>query len=108
MLKVCSSNRYFYKFASIKSLNTAYRSLIEKLYFIILDKQNSLMKIFTSILVLLALALIVFNITLLDFKNPLEGDSMVAFIGIAASFCAVLILLIFRISKKIEEKTNDR
>lgn len=108
MLKVCLSNRYFYKFAPIKCLNTAYRSLIEKLYFIILDKQNSLMKIFTSILVLLALALIVFNITLLDFKNPLEGDSMVAFIGIAASFCAVLILLIFRISKKIEEKSNGR
>ena len=108
MLKVCSSNQYFYKFASVKSLNTAYRSLIDKLYFIILDTQNSLMKIFTSILVLLALALIVFNITLLDFKNPFEGDSMVAFIGIAASFCAVLILLIFRISKKIEEKTNGR
>lgn len=65
------------------------------------------MKIFTSILVLLALALIVFNITLLDFKNPFEGDSVVAFVGIAASFCAVLILLIFRISKKIEEKMND-
>ena len=66
------------------------------------------MKIFTSILVLLALALIVFNITLLDFKNPFQGDSAVAFIGIAASFRAVLILLIFRISKKIEEKTNGR
>ncbi|RED24520.1 hypothetical protein BD847_1248 [Flavobacterium cutihirudinis] len=66
------------------------------------------MKIFTSILVLLALALIVFNITLLDFQNPFQGDSMVAFIGIVASFCAVLILLIFRISKRIEEKTNGR
>ena len=65
------------------------------------------MKIFTSILVLLALALIVFNITLLDFKNPFQGDSIVAFIGIAASFCAVLILLIFSISKRIEEKMND-
>lgn len=66
------------------------------------------MKIFTSILVFLALALIVFNITLLDFNHPFQGDSVVAFIGIAASFCAVLILLIFRISKAIEEKTNDR
>ena len=66
------------------------------------------MKIFTSILVLLALALIVFNITQLDFQNPFKGDSAVALIGIAASFCAVLILLIFRISKSIEEKTNDR
>lgn len=65
------------------------------------------MKIFTNILVFLALGLIVFNATLLDFKNPLKGDSIVAFIGIAASFCAVLILLIFRISRKIVEKTND-
>jgi Mg2+ and Co2+ transporter CorA len=84
------------------------QSLPEKFYFTILDKQTAIMKIFTSILVLLALALIVFNITLLDFKNPFQGDSAVAFIGIAASFCAVLILLIFRISKKIEEKTNGR
>ncbi|MGO4771645.1 hypothetical protein ACEN2I_08270 [Flavobacterium sp. W22_SRS_FK3] len=66
------------------------------------------MKIFTSILVLLALALIIFNITQLDFQNPFQGDSAVALIGVAASFCAVLILLIFRISKSIEEKTNGR
>jgi len=65
------------------------------------------MKIFTSILVLLALALIVFNITQLDFQNPFQGDSGVALIGIAAAFCAVLILLIFRISKRIEEKMHD-
>jgi len=66
------------------------------------------MKIFTNILVFLALALIIFNITLLDFKHPFQGDSAVASIGIAASFCAVLILLIFRMSKKIEEKMNDK
>lgn len=57
---------------------------------------------------ILALGLIVFNITLLDFENPLQGNSMVAFIGIAASICAVLILLIFRMSKNIEEKMNDK
>ena len=66
------------------------------------------MKLFTNILVILALVLIVFNITLLDFKNPLEGNSMVAFIGIAASICAILILLIFKMSKNIEEKMNDK
>ena len=65
------------------------------------------MKILTNILVFLAIALIIFNITLLDFKIPFEGDSVIAFIGIAASFCAVLILLIFRMSKKIEEKMKD-
>ncbi|PKH66490.1 hypothetical protein CXF59_11120 [Flavobacterium sp. ALD4] len=65
------------------------------------------MKIFTNILVFLALGLVIFNITLLDFNHPFQGDSMVATIGIGASFCAVLILLIFRMSKKIEEKMND-
>lgn len=65
------------------------------------------MKIFTSILIILALALIVFNITLLDFDNLFGGDSLVGLIGIAASFCAVFILLIFRMSKMIEEKTKN-
>jgi len=65
------------------------------------------MKIFTNILIFLAIALIIVNIYLLDFNNPLKGDSAVALIGIAASFCAVLILLIFRMSKKIEEKLKN-
>ena len=66
------------------------------------------MKIFTSILVVLALGLIIFNITLLDFDHLFEGNSMVALIGIAASFCAVCVLLIFRMSKMIIEKTKDQ
>jgi hypothetical protein len=66
------------------------------------------MKIFTSILVALALGLIIFNITLVDFEHPFEGNSMIAFIGIAASICAVLILLIFKMSKNITEKMNDK
>ncbi len=78
-----------------------------KVLVLLFRQTNSLMKIFTSILVLLALALIVFNITQLDFKNPFQGDSGVALIGIAAALCAVLILLIFRISKRIEEKMHD-
>lgn len=59
-------------------------------------------------MVILALALIVFNITLLDFNNLFEGESMVALIGIAASFCALFILIIFRMSKMVEEKINDK
>ena len=66
------------------------------------------MKLFTNILVVLAIGLILFNFSLIDFKNPLEGNSMIAIIGIAASFCAVLILLIFRMSKSIEEKMKDK
>jgi len=66
------------------------------------------MKTFTYVLLFLAIALIVFNITMLDFNNLLEGDSFVALIGIVASFCAVLILLIFRMSKSIEEKFKNQ
>ena len=65
------------------------------------------MKIFTNILLFIAIALIIVNVFLLDFNKPFEGNSMIALIGIAASFCAVLILLIFRMSKKIEEKLKN-
>jgi hypothetical protein len=65
------------------------------------------MKIFTTVLIFLACALIIFNITRLDFSNLFQGDSMYALIGIAASFCAVLILLIFKMSKEIEKRMND-
>lgn len=65
------------------------------------------MKIFIYTLIAIALALIVFNITLLDFDNLLQGNSLVALIGIIASLCAVTILVIFRIAKNIEEKTKN-
>ena len=65
------------------------------------------MKIFTNTLLFIAIALIIVNVFLLDFNKPMEGNSSVALIGIAASFCAVLILLIFRMSKKIEEKLKN-
>lgn len=65
------------------------------------------MKIFTLILMIIAFSLVVFNLTLIDYENPFEGNSMVALIGIAASLCAIFILLIFRMSKKIEEKLKN-
>jgi hypothetical protein len=65
------------------------------------------MKIFTIILIVFAAALIIFNITMLDFNNLFKGDSLVGLIGIAASICAVLILLIFRMSKVIQDKTQN-
>ena len=65
------------------------------------------MKIFTTFLIILAFGMLIFNLTLLNFDKPLEGNSMAALIGISASFCAMLILLIFRMSKKIEEKLKN-
>ena len=65
------------------------------------------MKIFTIILIIFASALIIFNITMLDFNNLFKGSSLVGLIGITASICAVLILIIFRMSKAIEDKTQN-
>ncbi len=66
------------------------------------------MKIFTTILIILAIGLIAFNITVIDFDKPLlQGKSFVALVGILAAFCAVFILIIFKMSKRIDEKMKS-
>lgn len=66
------------------------------------------MKIFSIIISCLALILIVFNFTKVDFNAPFEGESMAALITILAGSCCVLLMLILRISKRIEEKVKQR
>ena len=65
-------------------------------------------KTVTIILVILALALIVYNATLVDYQNPLEGKSVIALIGIVAALCAIVLLLIYQTSKKIEKKIDEK
>ena len=64
-------------------------------------------KPFVVILVLLALGLVAFNLTLVDFNDPLQGDSTIALIGIVASLCAIVLILIFATSKKIDKKLKE-
>lgn len=59
---------------------------------------------FVLILVLVALGLAIYNVTLLDFNKLFEGDSLIACIGIMASLCAIVLLLIFTASQKISNK----
>ncbi|NHN26557.1 hypothetical protein FIA58_012795 [Flavobacterium jejuense] len=65
------------------------------------------MKIFSIVVIILAFALIIFNVTKVNFESPFEGNSKVALIGIISGFCAIVLMLIFLVSKKIEEKTKD-
>jgi hypothetical protein len=51
--------------------------------------------------------LIVFNITQLNFDDLFAQDSLIALIGIIAAFCAMIILLIFRMSKSIVDKLKE-
>lgn len=66
------------------------------------------MKIFTIIASVLALGLIIFNTTRLNFNSPFEGESFTAIITILASLCAIILLQILRVSKKIEGLQNRR
>lgn len=64
------------------------------------------MKIFSYVIYVFAAIMIVMNVMMLDFSNPFEGDSLIALIGIIALLCAVCILLIYRTSSMINEKTK--
>jgi len=55
------------------------------------------------VLIVIALGLAIYNVTLLDFANLFEGESLIACIGIVASLCAIVLLLIVATSKKIDE-----
>ncbi|MBT8206130.1 MAG: YdgA family protein [Eudoraea sp.] len=58
------------------------------------------------ILLILAVGLIAYNATLINYQQPLEGKSVIALIGVVAALCAIVLLLIYLTSKKIEEKVD--
>ena len=64
------------------------------------------MKIFIYLLLFLAAALIVYNLTFVDFDNAFSGDSATALIGILASSCVVVLMIILLMSRAISEKVN--
>lgn len=66
------------------------------------------MKILSIVLSILALGLIIFNLTKVNFNAPFEGDSIIALITIFAGLCVILMMTILRISKRIEDKVNKR
>ena len=66
------------------------------------------MKIITIIISVLAVIIIAFNCTKINFNTPFKGESMIAIITILAALCAILMMLILRVSKRIEEKVKER
>ncbi|OEK09471.1 hypothetical protein A8C32_12200 [Flavivirga aquatica] len=66
------------------------------------------MKILTILFSVIALGLMIFNFTKVNFEAPFNGDSIVALITILASLCVMLMMFILRTSKRIEEKTKGR
>ena len=66
------------------------------------------MKILTIVLSVVALGLIIFNLTKVNFEAPFKDDSIVAVITIVASLCVILMMAILRVSKRIEQKAKRR
>jgi len=66
------------------------------------------MRIFTIVIMIIALGLIALNVTKLDFNNIFEGDSGIALIGIIACLCVIVLMLVFRTSKAIQDKIKNR
>ena len=64
------------------------------------------MSLFSYIIIALSVITIIFNATKIDFEKPFEGESTIAIIGIIASFCAILIVTLFRVAKKVVEQTK--
>ena len=66
------------------------------------------MKIATIVITIIAIALIIYNVTMIDLSNPFKGDSLVALITILAALCAILLLQILLVSKKIDAKSKGK
>ncbi|MGV6828306.1 MAG: hypothetical protein ACWA45_02785 [Flavobacteriales bacterium] len=64
------------------------------------------MKVIIPLFIVIAVGLIIYNLTLVNFTNPFEKDSKVALIGIGSAACALVLMLILRTSRKIAEKKN--
>lgn len=66
------------------------------------------MRIFIYILILIATGLIIFNATKVDTTAAFEGDSLTAIITIMLLACAIVILLILSVSRRIEKKIKGK
>ncbi|MDF4220016.1 MULTISPECIES: hypothetical protein [Maribacter] len=64
-------------------------------------------KTLSIIFIVIAIALIAYNVTLVNFADPFEKNSTIALIGIMASLCAIVLLLVFITSRKIRDKINE-
>ncbi|MDA7765698.1 hypothetical protein N9Y47_04600 [Flavobacteriaceae bacterium] len=66
------------------------------------------MRILLPLFMVLALAGCIFNLTQVNWTDPLVGKSSVAVIGVMASASAFLLLLILMLSKRVAQKIKKR
>jgi uncharacterized membrane protein YuzA (DUF378 family) len=65
------------------------------------------MKNLIYVLGAIAVVLVVFNLFQIDYADAFTGDSLVAVIGVVAGVCAILLLVILLLAKKIQQRMRD-
>jgi len=66
------------------------------------------MRLLTYLLSVLAIAIIVFNLSKINTSAPFENESCTAIITALAGGCAILILTILRVVKKIDRTVKEK
>lgn len=64
------------------------------------------MKIFNYIIIALSLITVVINITKVSLERPFEGESTIAITGIVASLCAIVLVTVFAVARKVVEQSK--
>lgn len=65
------------------------------------------MKYFIYSLLGLAFVLLIYNLTVLDFNNLFAGNSSIALVGVFASLCVIVLMLILLVSRAIKDKAEE-
>ena len=65
------------------------------------------MKYLDKILLFLTILIVVFNLTQLNIYNFLDDENRIALICFILSLCALILILILMISKKIKDRYNS-
>lgn len=66
------------------------------------------MRFLITFLALSAFGLIIYNLTLIDYSDPLSDDSVTPIITTLCGLCVLMLLGILHISKKIERKLKGK
>ncbi|TYA74462.1 hypothetical protein [Seonamhaeicola marinus] len=66
------------------------------------------MKVASTIVIILASVMAIFNLTKIDYAAPFEKHSITAVITVLASLCAILLMLILKVSRRIDQKVKNR
>ncbi len=66
------------------------------------------MKIATKIISIIAILIIIFNMTLIDFSNFFSDNNTIALVTIIAGLCCLVILRILVLTNKIKDFRKDK